>query len=131
MGDGTGSVPQRSSLLSALRARGSGVLAALVTSGPTPGSLIAQAESSLPIDLQTQVPLVEALAEPLEPMKVELPRYLESTLPTLLDPRLPAKKMPRFTEFCSGEPGPQQLEPLLLSQHLPAAPSERRFPEAR
>jgi hypothetical protein len=137
-----------SSLLRSLRARGSGVLAALVTSAAAPqpqplhqspvGAAISPGKIA-PADVKPgELPAAESFSAPrsweLEPMKVDLPPYFPSSqtpgvLPTLLDPRLPAKKMPRFAEFCDSAPDPCQqsaaldprpLEPLLLSHHLPS-----------
>jgi hypothetical protein len=134
------------SLLNALRARGSGVLAQLVTQpGPPPGIQGIIAPADVPAADLLQQPAAEALAATvagparsrlegaeLEPMKVDLPLYAQP-LPTLLDPRLPAKKMPRFTEFDRSSEPPRQFEPLLLSEHLPGSAhfEQRCFVEAR
>eukprot|EP00441_Pelagodinium_beii_P020741 CAMPEP_0197657844 /NCGR_PEP_ID=MMETSP1338-20131121/44878_1 /TAXON_ID=43686 ORGANISM="Pelagodinium beii, Strain RCC1491" /NCGR_SAMPLE_ID=MMETSP1338 /ASSEMBLY_ACC=CAM_ASM_000754 /LENGTH=164 /DNA_ID=CAMNT_0043234305 /DNA_START=117 /DNA_END=611 /DNA_ORIENTATION=+ len=68
--------------------------------------------------LSTQPPQMPRRAVPeTEPMKVQLPADARA-LPTLLDPRVPAKKMPKFaTEF--GE----------SASLNPSLPAKKRLPE--
>eukprot|EP00440_Ansanella_granifera_P012577 gb/GFBE01013668.1/.p1 GENE.gb/GFBE01013668.1/~~gb/GFBE01013668.1/.p1 ORF type:complete len:168 (+),score=16.29 gb/GFBE01013668.1/:1-504(+) len=70
-------------------------------------------------NLSTRPPQGPRMAVPgTEPMKVQLPAEARS-LPTLLDPRLPAKKKPTFAKEFG--PGPSSLNPQL--------PAKKRVPE--
>lgn len=135
-------------LLCALRARGSGVLADLSTE-PTQAQCVPFAPLApvkerkqnlvfVPSDALRGSPAKQGASTPLampkrttlstkpvtarrelDPLKVSLPAGARSSL-ALLDPNLPAKKMPKFAEFADERP--RQFDPSMpLKKRVPAS----------
>lgn len=86
-----------------------------------------------PATLQASLSEAVKAGESWEPVKVSLPLSLTRPASVPLDPQLPAKKMPCFSELCASNQGPNAFDPYMpLKKRVPGTllGSSQRVPEA-